>query len=58
MKVYDKYAKDIDQKLFTTSLTIFLLLVLLPVLMFLAFDDPHDCFTCIGKDPDRKYSRF
>ena len=26
--------------------------------MFLAFDDPHDCFKCFGKDPDRNYSKF
>ena len=33
-------------------------LLLLPVLVFFGFDDPHDCFVCFGKDPDRKYSRF
>lgn len=32
--------------------------LLLPVVVFLMFDDPHDCFTCLGKDPERKYSRF
>ena len=31
---------------------------MLPVIMFLAFDDPHDCFKCFGKDPDRNYSKF
>ena len=32
--------------------------LILPVVVFLMFDDPHDCFTCLGKDPERKYSRF
>ena len=32
--------------------------LLLPVVVFLMFDDPHDCFKCLGKDPERKYSRF
>ena len=26
------------------------------VWVFFIFESPHDCFTCIGKDPDRKYS--
>ena len=34
------------------------LTVLLPVVTFLLFDDPHDCFACLGKDPDRIYSSF
>ena len=34
------------------------MLLLLPVLVFFIFDDPHDCFTCLGKDPDRIYSSF
>ena len=34
------------------------LVVLLPVVTFLLFDNPHDCFTCLGKDPDRIYSSF
>ena len=29
-----------------------------PVIIFLMFDNPHDCFTCLGKDPERKYSSF
>ena len=34
------------------------LVILIPVLTFLAFDKPHDCFTCLAKDPDRNYSIF
>ena len=30
--------------------------VLLPVFTFLLLSDPHDCYVCLGKDPDRKYS--
>ena len=30
----------------------------LPVVAFLLLNDPHDCFRCFGKDPDRTYSSF
>ena len=33
-------------------------LILIPVLSFFALDRPHDCYTCLGKDPDRIYSSF
>ena len=33
-------------------------LTLLPVLTFYVLDAPHDCFACLGKDPDRIYSIF
>ena len=29
---------------------------LVPLLAFFALDQPHDCFVCLGKDPDRIYS--
>ena len=31
---------------------------LIPFLMFFLLDRPHDCFVCLGKDPDRIYSIF
>ena len=31
---------------------------LLPVWAFLAFTEPHDCYKCLGKDPDRNFSIF
>lgn len=34
------------------------LIILIPVLTFFAFDKPHDCFSCLAKDPDRNYSIF
>ena len=33
-------------------------LLILPVVAFMILDDPHDCFMCLGKDPDRPYSIF
>lgn len=30
----------------------------LPMLSFFWLDSPHDCYTCLGKDPDRIYSQF
>ena len=32
--------------------------MLIPVAVFLWLDEPHDCFRCLGKDPDRHYSHF
>ena len=32
--------------------------MLIPVLTFICLDKPHDCFACLGKDPDRNYSIF
>ena len=33
------------------------IMTLLPVASFLILNEPHDCFACLGKDPDRIYSR-
>ena len=30
--------------------------IIIPVATFFALDQPHDCFVCLGKDPDRNYS--
>ena len=32
--------------------------LMLSSLTFFGLDEPHDCFVCFGKDPDRVYSRF
>ena len=40
----------------TYSTTAFLFLI--PFFIFLAFNKPHDCFKCLGKDPERRYSIF
>jgi len=32
--------------------------LMLPVVSFLLVNKPHDCYTCLGKDPDRVYSSF
>ena len=45
-------------KAFSWQLTEFNFAILLTVGVFLLFDSPHDCFVCLGKDPDRIYSRF
>lgn len=33
-----------------------ILLELIPFMAFYTFNRPHDCFVCLGKDPDRIYS--
>ena len=32
--------------------------LLLPVVLFILLDRPHDCFACLGKDPVRPYSIY
>ena len=34
------------------------ILILLPILTFFLLYKPHDCYKCLGKDPDRIYSSF
>lgn len=41
-----------------TSMLIVIAQYLVPVVFFLLIDKPHDCFQCLGKDPDRIYSSF
>ena len=36
----------------------FIVAELLPFVFFFSLNDPHDCFQCLGKDPDRRYSVF
>ena len=31
---------------------------LLPFIFYFILDKPHDCFICLGKDPDRRFSKF
>ena len=54
---YVQYLNKND-KVASTQFVIYYFQLLLPVVIFLMFDNPHDCFTCLGKDPERKYSRF
>ena len=35
-----------------------IILELFPIWSFLLFYKPHDCFRCLGKDPDRIFSSF
>ena len=46
--------KDSDKR----GIYIFDLVILLPVLVFIALDQPHDCFMCLGKDPDHEFSIY
>ena len=48
----------ISDKRFSTLQTINDIAVLLPIIVFFLLDQPHDCFTCLGKDPDHLYSSF
>ena len=37
---------------------VFILAELVPFISYLWLNEPHDCFRCLGKDPDRRYSIF
>ena len=43
---------------FSGSVCSFDLTILTTVLTFFALDKPHDCFSCLAKDPERNYSIF
>ena len=53
---YGIYDGTLKQKSYGSAIqTAFLLL---PFILFFALNDPHDCFTCLGKDPNHIYSRY
>ena len=41
-----------------TLYTVFIMFELLPFLFYFVLNKPHDCFICLGKDPDRRFSKF
>ena len=41
---------------FATISVYYNLSLLLPILTFFLFDVPHDCFSCLAKDPNHTYS--
>ena len=51
--VYNYASKKYDLEEF--RMTMFLLL---PVVAYFLLNEPHDCYMCYGKDPDRVYSIF
>ena len=52
--------KEADSKYNARNMTLIyfgmILLELIPFMAFYTFNRPHDCFVCLGKDPDRVYS--
>ena len=54
------FTKDVatKNKAIPTVLLFIYAQYLVPVVVFLLIDTPHDCFVCLGKDPDRIYSTF
>ena len=36
----------------------FIMFELLPFIFYFILKEPHDCFTCVGKDPERRFSKF
>ena len=47
----DTNKKQISLMFFAT-----IIVEIIPFLAFFLLDQPHDCFICLGKDPDRVYS--
>lgn len=42
----------------TSAILTFDIAFLSPIILFLLVNEPHDCFVCHGKDPDRIYSSY
>ena len=40
------------------SYFMFIIFELLPFTLYFILQRPHDCFVCLGKDPDRRFSMF
>jgi len=36
----------------------FICVELLPFVFYFWLNEPHDCFKCLGKDPERRFSIF
>ena len=36
----------------------FIVCELIPFVIYFLLQKPHDCFVCLGKDPDRRFSMF
>jgi len=34
------------------------IIYVLPIVVYFGLDEPHDCYECLGKDPDRIYSSY
>ena len=47
-----------DQNLTAFGIYVYNMIIMLPVIVFFLLDQPHDCFTCLGKDPDHIYSTY
>ena len=69
LDVHDLPAHDICSDFFTSARSLtpdracatylgFILAELLPFVFYFWLNEPHDCFQCLGKDPDRRFSIF
>ena len=56
---FDEMIRDPENKRSITLIYLFYnVLELTPFIAFYALENPHDCFVCLGKDPDRLYSKL
>ena len=58
-----KIASDFSKDLSTRPMAAFFFLMstlfdVVPTVAYLLLNNPHDCFVCFGKDPDRNFSSF
>ena len=63
----NRHKKDLCFEILPTKFTpdlasetyfVFIIFELLPFLLYFILQQPHDCFLCLGKDPDRRFSQF
>ena len=51
-------AKRVTPEKASLAYLCFILAELLPFVFYFWLNEPHDCFVCLGKDPDRRFSVF
>ena len=55
--MFSKYSHLTPEKSSVTYLA-FIVAELVPFVSYFWLNEPHDCFRCLGKDPDRRFSIF
>ena len=55
---FNIFPVDMNPNLSATLYFWFILFELLPFIFYFTLNRPHDCFRCLGKDPDRRFSKF
>ena len=52
------FSIKVDDSLPIQLYLLYILLEMFPFIFFFILNKPHDCFICLGKDPERRFSMF